>query len=87
MNDNAELGTRPVETEVLEREIKAYTLSDKDLLIRHSIEIRFLSGRGCIIRVGCKEIAFESTKEAVGALSNYEKNPQEANAYWKEVLK
>ena len=88
MNENARLRGEPVETERLETEMigqpKAYRFSDKELLSNHQIEIRFLSGRGCIIKVGCKEIAFESVEEAIGALNNYVRDPHSSIEYWNE---
>ena len=88
MNDNAELRTRPVETERLETEMidgpKAYRPSDKELLSHHQIEIRFLSGKGCTIRVGCKEIAFTTKEEAMQALNDYVRDPHSSIEYWNE---
>jgi hypothetical protein len=37
----------------------------KEVLTNHEINIRFLSGKGCIISVGCKQIAFEDNQKAI----------------------
>ena len=40
----------------------------------HSVEINFFD-RGCVVRVGCKGIAFESVEEAMAELVAYTKDP------------
>ena len=42
----------------------------------HSVEINFYD-RGCVVRVGCKSFAFESTEEAMAELQEYVKRPLE----------
>ncbi len=42
----------------------------------HSVEINFFD-RGCVVRVGCKSFAFESTEEAMAELQEYVKRPLE----------
>jgi hypothetical protein len=42
----------------------------------HSVEINFFD-RGCVVRVGCKSFAFESTEEAMAELQEYVKKPIE----------
>ena len=59
--------------------------SDKEALKHHDIKIEFLD-RGCVIRVGCKSIAFEDVKEAMVALVNYTKNPYESQKEWRKIL-
>jgi hypothetical protein len=46
-----------------------------DYLRDHEINIRFLS-LGCIVRVGCKEIAFTSIQEAMQEVNEYIANPK-----------
>ena len=46
-----------------------------DYLRDHEISIRFLS-LGCIVRVGCKEIAFTSITEAMQEVNEYVANPK-----------
>jgi len=62
-----------------------YRPSDKEALREHEIRIRFLS-RGCIIQVGCKEIAFESVETAMQELNEYVKHPYETQKKWRRVL-
>jgi len=62
-----------------------YIPSNKDALREHEIRIRFLS-RGCIIQVGCKEIAFESVETAMQELNEYVKHPYETQKKWRSVL-
>lgn len=46
-----------------------------DYLREYEINIRFLS-LGCIVRVGCKEIAFTSITEAMQEVNEYVANPK-----------
>jgi len=62
-----------------------YRPSDKEALCEHEIRIRFLS-RGCIIQVGCKEIAFESVETAMQELNEYVKHPYETQKKWRKLL-
>jgi hypothetical protein len=41
-----------------------------ELLQQYEINIRFLS-RGCVVRAGCKEIAFEDISNAMAQLNEY----------------
>jgi hypothetical protein len=62
-----------------------YRPSNKQALREHDIRIEFLD-RGCIIRVGCKAIAFEDTERAMTALIEYTKNPWELQQEWRKIL-
>ena len=62
-----------------------YKLLNKEALMNHEIRIEFLN-RGCIIRVGCKSIAFEDTERAMTALVEYTKNPWESQQEWRKIL-
>lgn len=55
------------------------------LLKEYEINIRFLS-RGCVIKVGCKEIPFESVKIAMAALNAYVENPEDTGTEWLKEL-
>jgi hypothetical protein len=59
--------------------------SDKEALKHYDIKIEFLD-RGCVIRVGCKSIAFEDTENAMDALVAYTKNPWELQQHWRKIL-
>lgn len=62
---------------------KEYYRSTAELLREHHVEIRFLS-IGCVIRVGCKEIAFEDRDKAMVELMDYVRDPRTAIKKWKQ---
>ena len=64
---------------------KVYRSSKREALKEFNISIEFLD-RGCIVRVGCKSIAFEDVEEAMVALVNYTKNPWETQQEWRKIL-
>jgi hypothetical protein len=54
---------------------KDYIRPRMDYLRDYEINIRFLSV-GCVVRVGCKEIAFTSIEEAMEEVNAYVANPK-----------
>ena len=63
--------------------LKEPKLRKQEMLQNHEINIRFLSV-GCVVRVGCKEIAFGSVNTAMQAINNYVNNPHgESDRWWK----
>ena len=56
--------------------------SKTELLRGYPIEIKFLSGRGCVVRVGCKEIAFTTNEDAMKAVNEYVEDPHKYIDYW-----
>jgi hypothetical protein len=62
-----------------------YKPSNKEALRNFEIRIRFLD-RGCIVSVGCKEIAFENYIEAMAAINKYVANPWEEQQVWRKIL-
>jgi len=60
-------------------------LTRQQALSSYSINIEFLS-RGCIIRMGCKSIPFQSVEEAMIELNEYVKNPLASGKKWREIL-
>jgi hypothetical protein len=54
---------------------KEYVRPKMDYLRDYEINIRFLS-LGCLVRVGCKEIAFTSIQEAMQEINEYVANPK-----------
>lgn len=62
-----------------------YRPSNKDALREYELNIRFLN-RGCIVRVGCKEIAFEDHTNAMAAINAYVANPWEEQKKWRKIL-
>lgn len=59
--------------------------SVNEALREFEIRIRFLH-RGCIVSVGCKEIAFEDHTNAMAAINAYVANPWEEQQKWRKIL-
>jgi len=78
MNELVETNQTEIKTE--------YKPSVQQALREYEVNIRFLS-RGCVIRVGCKEIPFESTDAAIAELNAYIANPVGTEIKWREILK
>lgn len=64
---------------------KEWRPSHGEALREHEINIRFLS-RGCVVRVGCKEIAFEDHTYAMAQINAYVNNPWEEQKKWRKIL-
>ncbi len=65
---------------------KEYRPSKQEALREYEINIRFLS-RGCIVRVGCKEIAFEDFSRAMAELNEYVAgDTYEVQKKWRKLL-
>ncbi len=62
-----------------------YRPSNKEALREYEINIKFLS-RGCVVRVGCKDISFESVQDAMAAIYTYVSNPWEEQQKWSKLL-
>jgi hypothetical protein len=62
-----------------------YRPSNQEALRDYEINIRFLS-RGCVVRVGCKEIAFEDHTNAMAQINAYVNNPWEEQKKWRKIL-
>lgn len=62
-----------------------YRPSRGESLREHSISIQFLS-IGCNVSVGCKTIPFTSTDEALTEITEYFKNPYDAQKKWRNIL-
>lgn len=77
------MGDRP--EPICESPGKEYTPRKGELLRNHEIGIRFLNV-GCIIRVGCKEIPFESIERAMSNLNDYVKDPYQTTKKWNEIF-
>jgi len=60
--------------------------SKQEALREFEIGIRFLS-RGCIVRVGCKEIAFENPEKAMAEINEYVTgDTYEIQKKWRKLL-
>jgi hypothetical protein len=64
---------------------KEYRPSNKEALREYEVRIRFL-GRGCVVSVGCQEIAFESVETAMAAINTYVANPYDEQQKWRKIL-
>jgi len=60
-------------------------LTAQQVLQQHEIRIRFLD-KGCIVSLGCKDVAFGSPKVALDAIVDYINNPKEVSKNWREVV-
>ena len=62
---------------------KEYRPSRMECLRDYEIGIRFLS-RGCVINVGCKQVAFSTIKEAMNAFTDYINDPYTTRQIWEK---
>jgi hypothetical protein len=62
-----------------------YIPSKLELLQRHEIVLQFMSV-GCVIRIGCKSIPFESVEDAMKELNAYVNNPHESIKKWEKIF-
>ena len=67
-------GDRPMTNKTIKK-------SRLDYLREYRIGITFLSS-GCIVEIGCKNIAFSTIKDAMDAVSAYVANPEEEVTKW-----
>jgi len=66
-------------------EEKEYIPRKGELLQRNEINIKFCSV-GCVIRVGCKEIAFANVADAMDELNMYVNDPYKSTKKWNEIF-
>jgi hypothetical protein len=57
-------------------------LTKQQLLAEYEIRIRFLA-KGCVVSVGCKELAFGTIQGAMEAIEKYIEDPQNVGDYWR----
>lgn len=60
-----------------------YKPSRMECLRDYEIGIRFLSS-GCVINVGCKQVAFSTIKEAMNAFTDYINDPYGTRQIWEK---
>jgi hypothetical protein len=65
--------------------IDDYKPGHNEVLREYEIRIKFLS-RGCIVSVGCKDIAFEKIADAMTAVNNYVTEPYDSQNHWRKIL-
>jgi hypothetical protein len=68
-----------------EMRTKEYRPNRMESLREYEITLRFLSV-GVVVRVGCKEIAFTSVKEAMEAVNKYVDKPYEESKRWRALF-
>jgi hypothetical protein len=88
MNEELEPTMEPMSAmeEPMTELAKEYRPSKQEALRDFEINIRFLS-RGCIVRVGCKEIAFEDVSRAMAELNEYVMgDTYEVQKKWRKLL-
>lgn len=65
---------------------KEWRPSKQECLSQYDISIRFLS-RGCVVKVGCKEIPFEDVSNAMAHLNEYVAgDTYEVQKKWSKIL-
>jgi hypothetical protein len=62
-----------------------YKPSNAECLREYEVSIRFFN-RGCLVRVGCQEIAFENIEDARKELNEYLTNTYETKEKWRKIL-
>ena len=63
-----------------------YKRRKQEILREHEISLKFLSGRGMLVRVGCKEVAFEDVSKGMEELTKYIENPFEEVKRWNQIF-
>lgn len=70
---------------MLPPEPQEYKPANREILKNYQINIEFLD-RGCLVRIGCKSIAFESVDQAMNEINKYVANPYEMDKEWRKIL-
>jgi len=86
IQEGPRLTPMPEREEQMTEVAKEYRPSKQEALREYEINIRFLS-RGCIVRVGCKEIAFEDFSRAMAEINEYvARDTYEVQKKWRKLL-
>jgi len=86
MQNEQDMVMAEVPTPTMEQaQVEEYRPTAKESLREYEIRIKFIS-RGCIVSVGCKDIAFENYIEAMAAINAYVTNPWEEQKKWRKIL-
>jgi hypothetical protein len=86
MRQELTVGRESMEQEAKTPETKEWRPSNQEALREYELNIRFLN-RGCVVRVGCKEIAFEDITTAMGEINAYVcGNTWEVQQKWRKLL-
>ena len=71
--------------EPMMEKVSEYRPKTQEALREYEIRIKFLH-RGCLVSVGCKDIAFEDPKDAMEAINTYVAAPWEEQKKWRKIL-
>lgn len=86
MRQELAIGRESMEQEAKTPQTKEWRPSNQECLREFELNIRFLN-RGCVVRVGCKEIAFEDVNKAMAEINEYVTgNTWEVQQKWRKVL-
>jgi hypothetical protein len=86
MRQELTVGRESMEQEAKTPETKEWRPSNQEALREFELNIRFLN-RGCVVRVGCKEIAFEDVNKAMAEINEYVTgNTWEVQQKWRKLL-
>jgi hypothetical protein len=86
MRQELAVGRESMDQEAKTPETKEWRPSKQEALQEYEISIRFLS-RGCVVRVGCKEIAFEDVNKAMAEINEYVTgDTYEVHKKWRKLL-
>jgi hypothetical protein len=86
MRQELAIGRESMEQEAKTPETKEWRPSNQEILQEYELSIRFLS-RGCVVRVGCKEIAFEDVNKAMAEINEFVTGDTwEVQKKWRKLL-
>jgi hypothetical protein len=88
MNEELEPTMEPMSAmeEPVQKMCGEYRPSKQEALREYEINIRFLS-RGCVVRIGCKEIPFEDFSRAMAEINEYVMgDTYEVQKKWRKLL-
>lgn len=86
MRQELAVGRESMEQEAKTPETKEWRPSNQEILQEYELSIRFLS-RGCVVRVGCKEIAFEDINKAMAEINEFVTGDTwEVQKKWRKLL-
>lgn len=86
MRQELTVGRESMEQEAKTPETKEWRPSNQEILQEYELSIRFLS-RGCVVRVGCKEIAFEDVNKAMAEINEFVTgDTYEVQKKWRKLL-
>ena len=85
MYNNEIVAEQPMPREINGAELKTPTMTRQDYLRQWHVNIKFLHV-GCVIQVGCKEIAFSDITTAMQEFNEYVNNPEKTQEKWFKIF-